>query len=56
MAVCRYCGRYHDPTEWPTEFRAAYVPHVCFPCYEDNPERADSRHSIADEEDEEETE
>lgn len=44
MAICKYCGRYHDPDEWPPEFRTAYTPNCCFKCFEENPDRAQFGH------------
>lgn len=44
MAVCSYCGRYHDPSEWPEQFRTAYTPNCCFHCYEENPSRSEWAH------------
>ena len=56
MAVCRFCGRYHDIYEWPEQFRPAFVPHVCFNCFSEVPERADANHSAEDEEEEDDQE
>lgn len=39
MALCRYCGRYNDITEWPGDFQEAYVQHCCFKCFEEDPSR-----------------
>lgn len=36
MAVCKRCGRYTDPYEWPEEYRNEYkyFPNYCFGCYQ----------------------
>lgn len=40
MAVCKYCGKYNDSSEWPERFLTAYTPNCCFDCYMENPDRA----------------
>ena len=56
MAVCKYCGKYNDSSEWPQRFVSAYTPDCCFDCYEENPDRATWGHRDELDEDTETTE
>ncbi len=39
MAICSYCGKYHDMFEWPEQYRPFYSPKTCFSCYCEDPSR-----------------
>ena len=52
MAICRYCGRYNDITEWPGDFQEAYVPHCCFKCFTEDSSRLDLEAAKEEEEEE----
>lgn len=33
MLICKKCGKYNSPSEYPEEERANFIPDLCYDCY-----------------------